>query len=361
LDNEVPRPRKSYVQKERNRHGKTVWYFRRGDGPRVRLPDPYESPAFNAAYIKALAGGTVDEETPTISKSVKWTIERYRQSSVFTKLAMSTRRVRERILLQIIAAAGDKPITAVNRASIVASRDKRADRPEAANAYVKTIRAVLDFAVSIELIPTNPARDVKLIRNKTDGFHTWTIDEVALFEARHPVGTKARLALDIFLFTGLRRSDAVVLGKQHIRDGILSVRTKKTGKEVSLRLLPPLRQSIAATPTGDLTFIVTEFGKAFTSNGFGNWFRKRCEEAGVPGSAHGLRKAAAVRAAENGATTEDLKAMFGWETSKQPDVYTKAANRAKIGIAASGKLEKQDENIYPRTNSTVRGLSSNDE
>jgi hypothetical protein len=78
LDNEVPRPRKSYVQKERNRHGKTVWYFRRGDGPRVRLPDPYESPAFNAAYIKALAGGTADEETPTISKSVKWTIERYR-------------------------------------------------------------------------------------------------------------------------------------------------------------------------------------------------------------------------------------------------------------------------------------------
>src|SRR5690606_7322384 len=160
---------------------------------------------------------------------------------------------------------------------------------------------------------------------------------VEAFERRHPIGTQARLAMDLMLYTGMRRSDVVQIGHQHIRNGVPTTRPEKTKRTsnvtVTLRALPALAERIAAPPTGALHLLVTEFGKPFTSNGFGNWFRKRCREAGVPGSAHGLRKAAAARAADNGATTRELMAMFGWVTEKEAELYTRAADRKKLGLS----------------------------
>ena len=75
---------------------------------------------------------------------------------------------------------------------------------------------------------------------------------------------------------------------------------------------------------------VTGTGAPYTVWGFGNWFRDRCVEAGVPGRAHGLRKAGAVTAAENGATTKQLMAIFGWLTLEQAETYVESANREKL-------------------------------
>jgi hypothetical protein len=79
---------------------------------------------------------------------------------------------------------------------------------------------------------------------------------------------------------------------------------------------------------------VTKFGKPHTANGFGTWFGRRCDEADVPGSAHGLRKCGATIAAERGATAHQLMACYGWSTLKQAEVYTRAAERMKL--AGSG-------------------------
>jgi integrase len=112
---------------------------------------------------------------------------------------------------------------------------------------------------------------------------------------------------------------------------------------VEAPVLLPLTQSIAASPTGDLSFIAGVAGRPMTKESFGNWFREACDAAGVPGSAHGLRKAGAARAAENGATNEQLKAIFGWTDDKMPSLYTKGANRAKMARSAMSKLERQDD------------------
>jgi integrase len=78
--------------------------------------------------------------------------------------------------------------------------------------------------------------------------------------------------------------------------------------------------------------------------GFGNWFRDRCDEAGLPQcAAHGLRKAAATILAERGATDCQLMAVFGWESAKEATKYTKAANRKRLAAAAM-RLEDQNEN-----------------
>jgi integrase len=152
------------------------------------------------------------------------------------------------------------------------------------------------------------------------------------------------LALALLLYTGVRRSDVVKLGRQMERDGALHfVETKGADsralgrkkwtapKRRVLPILPALREVIDATPSGTLTYLVTHFGQPFTAAGFGNKFRTWCNAAGLPHcSAHGLRKAGATIAAENGATAHQLMALFGWTTIKQAEGYTRRANRERL-------------------------------
>jgi integrase len=113
-------------------------------------------------------------------------------------------------------------------------------------------------------------------------------------------------------------------------------------------LLPVLAATIAASKTGDLTFLVTERGTPFVKESFGNWFHDACREAGRPGSAHGLRKAGATRAAKNGATVHQLMALFGWKTEKMALIYARKADRKHLASAAAPLLllptQMQNEN-----------------
>ena len=105
-----------------------------------------------------------------------------------------------------------------------------------------------------------------------------------------------------------------------------SIKTEKSGftLEVSLPILPILQATLAAGPCGDLTFIVGANGKPLAKESFGNEFKAACKEAGVPGSAHGVRKIAATRAADAGATEAELMAIFGWTDPKMAAHYTRA-------------------------------------
>ena len=150
--------------------------------------------------------------------------------------------------------------------------------------------------------------------------------------------TRERLAFDLLLYTGLRRGDAVRLGRQHVKNGVFKIVTEKNGVVVEAPILAPLMRSIAAGPSGDLAFIAGERGLPMAKESFGNWFREVCKSAKVPGSAHGLREAGATRAAENGATTTELKALFGWTDDAMPGHYTKTANRARVATGASSKM-----------------------
>jgi integrase len=199
------------------------------------------------------------------------------------------------------------------------------------------------WAVRQRLMKANPARDAERASYAAEGFHTWTVDEVRQFEERHPVGTKARLALALLLFTGSRRGDVVTFGRQHVKDGTLRFVPRKTRYKRMIAsekpILPELATILAAGPTGDLTFLVTEYGKPFTAAGFGGWFRERCDEAGLPHcTAHGLRKAGATLAAEGGATDRQLMAMFDWTSASQATVYTAAATASALPREGSNIL-----------------------
>jgi integrase len=95
---------------------------------------------------------------------------------------------------------------------------------------------------------SNPTQGVKRPRIKTEGFRTWTEADIAAFEAVHPVGTRARLALALLLYTAQRRSDVVRLGRQHVRDGVIQVRQQKTGVVLTIPVHPVLAAILEATP-----------------------------------------------------------------------------------------------------------------
>jgi len=119
---------------------------------------------------------------------------------------------------------------------------------------------------------------------------------------------------------------------------------------VTIPLLPPLASSIAATSAAGLANVATASGKAMTKESFGNWFRDACRAAGVPGSAHGLRKAAATRAANSGATVVQLESIFGWRGGGMAALYTRKADRERLSLGAANKLlPAQDENVFSRT------------
>jgi integrase len=174
-----------------------------------------------------------------------------------------------------------------------------------------------------------------------------TCREVRKFEQCHPLGTIPNLTLRILLYTGARRDDARRLGDQHIKNGFLEFQPMKTrattGVVVTLPILPPLQEAIEAMRTEDMVWITSSLKIPFKSSAsFGEWFRSKCVKAGVPGRAHGLRKAGATLAAENRATGAQLMAIYGWTTVGQTEVYTRAADRKKLAFEGAKLLLRKD-------------------
>jgi integrase len=338
--NLMPKPRPPHLHKQINRHGKVVWYVRQGHGPRVRIRGEYGSAEFKAAYEAAIEGRPVERQGSPQTGTLAWLIERYRDSSAWARLTPATRRQRENIFLHIIESAGAAPYSKVTHQVIHQGRERRKATPFAANNFLKTMRALFRWAVETGFVRDDPTRHVKLLPGKTDGFHVWSEAEIEKFEARWPVGTRERLALAILLYTGLRRGDAARLGRQHVRDGVITIRTEKTGAPVTIPMLSELAAVIEASKTGNLAFVSQLDGRQMTKESFGNWFKDACKAAGVPGSCHGLRKAGATRAAENGATVAQLEAIFGWTGGRMASLYTRSADRKRLAREAIDKLKK---------------------
>ncbi|WP_082482931.1 site-specific integrase [Methylobacterium sp. Leaf123] len=333
----MPRPRPPHLVRETTRHGTVVWYVRVGQGPRTRMREPFGTEGFWRDYRLAVEGKPLPAKTGPAPGTLSWLIARHMASAEWADLSPATRKQRSGFYKAAEETAGAVPVSQIDRRAILNGRDRRRDRPFAANNFLKSMRALFKWALAADYVKADPTHGIKLLSSGVDdgGFHAWTEEEVERFEAHWPLGSRERLAFDLLLYTGLRRGDVVRLGRPHVRDGEFTIRTEKTGMVVVAPILPALAASIAASPTGELTFLATERGRPFVKESFGNWFGKACREAGCPGSAHGLRKAGARRAAEEGATEAQLNALFGWaDGSRESAVYTRTANRAKLAREA---------------------------
>jgi integrase len=255
---------------------------------------------------------------------------------------------------------GSLPYGEMKAKHIRSMRDEKIDFPEAANARLKAMGQVCAWALKEEKIEVDPTAGVELLAPKNaDGFHQWTVEEVLRFQERWPMGTRERVALDVLLYTGVRRGDGVRLGRQFEHDGWLHFTEMKNSKSRALSrrgkppkpkkreipILPILRATLDAGPVGELVYIINAYRRPFTPESFGNWFRDACNAAGLSNcSAHGLRKAGATLAAENGATAHQLMAIYGWERLEQAELYTRSANRTLLAEQAMHLLVPREKN-----------------
>lgn len=329
-----------FVYRERTRHDRMVCYFRRGKGSRTRLPE-YNSENFQEAYNAAL---TQEAPTPNPKRkaragSLAWLIARYRETSDYLALSMATRKQRDNIFKNIVETAGHSSFKDITRHTINTGKEKRRDTPAQSRNFLDALRGLFAWALEAEMVTANPTEGVKNPpRPKGDGFPAWDDADQAAYEAHWPAGSRQRVWLHVLLYTGLRRGDAVRIGRQHVRNGVATIRTEKTGTEVDITILPPLAETLAAGPTGDLAFIAGTNGRPLTKESFGNLFREACNAAGVHKSAHGVRKLSATRVAEAGATVAELEAMFGWSGGTMASLYTKSADRRRLSASGGRKM-----------------------
>lgn len=343
----MPKPRYPNLRHEKTRHGKLVWYVRVNDGPRIRLRAEFGTPEFEQEYLAAINGQPVQQSSKTArSGTLLWLYERYHESSAWACLSPATRRGRENVFKHVMDKNGTVPFAIIRQLDIEAGKDDRADRPGAARDFIKSMRGLFKWAHKSGFIKTDPSADVKQPPRKAGpGFPVWTENDIDTYQSHWPVGTKERVWLDVLLYTGLRRGDAVRLGRQHVREGVATIRTEKSQGvvQVTIPILPVLAETLAAGPTADLAYICGANGKPLIKESFGNLFRDACRKAGVNKSAHGLRKAGATRAAENGATVAELEAIFGWQGGGMASYYTRSADRKRLAGQAMAKLVRIDE------------------
>ena len=236
---DMPRPRPPHLHRQVTQHGKTVWYVRIGKGPRIRIRAAFGTPEFDAEYQAAIAGlparqSAKDDRTST--GTLAWLVERYRETGAWTDLSLATRRQRENIFKQVLKTAGKQSIAKITTASIMAGRDRRQDTP--ARHFLDAMRGLFRWAVKAKLVASDPTVGVdNPPRPKTDGFAVWSDDDIAAYEKRWPIGTRQRVWLDVLVYTGLRRGDAVRFGRQHIRNGVGSIKTEKNDTPVTLPIL----------------------------------------------------------------------------------------------------------------------------
>jgi len=360
----MPRPRPPYLSHERNRHGTSVWYVR-VSGKRIRIRETYGTPEFDAAYQAALAGKAVVKKAAAdvAAGTLKWLIDQYRDTAAWQhELSKATRRQRDNIYKQVIAASGNVPYTRVTTADIERGRERRAATPHQARHFLHAMRGLFRWAHKAKHIKQDPTAGVEdPARPNSEGFKPWDEGDVSAYEQRWPLGTRQRVWLDVLLYTGLRRGDAARLGRQHVRDNTAHIKTEKTDTPVALPILPVLAQTLAAGPCGDLTFIVGANGRPMTKESFGNAFRDACRAAGVSKSAHGLRKIAAIRCAENEATVPQMNAIFGWSDAKMAMHYIEAANRKKMAADAMHKLMNENRTSIVAPEGKVRHCGQNDQ
>jgi integrase len=341
-----------YVTSFRDRHGRERITFRRKGWPTVYATERPGTAEFTQAYHGWLNAGpqSIGKEK-AIPQSFDDLIARYYQTPEFEALKPTTQNTYRSVIEQFRQTYGKLPVASMRPRHITDLLAKMRQTPTQANNLRKRMNQLFKLAQHLEWRKDNPVDPTKGLKVRSGGYQTWQEQQIAAFQSYWPIGTMPRLAFDLALFTGQRRSDICDMGPSSISGDLVRVVQEKTGRPMMIPMHPDLRISIDATLHGAERFVVTTYAKPFTYNGFGNWFREKARAAGVDGyEFHGIRKAAARRLAEAGCTNAEIKAITGHVTDSEVARYTREAEQQTLARRAIGRLQL----------SNLSGLDSDD-
>ena len=330
----------AYASAFSDRHGRKRIRFRRKGWQTVYCHEAPGTPEFTQAYLTWAREGRIETKRAK-PFSFDDLISRFYASTEWQRLKPTTQETYRGILERFRSSYGERAVATMEARHVATLIAQMGQTPTAANNLRKRLLQLFRFAIILGWRKDNPAREVKGLKVKEGGFATWQEEQIAQFEAHHPIGTMPRLAFDLALYTAQRRSDLRLMGPNDIEDGRIRVKQLKTGRAMLIPMHPALVSSIAATPPGD-PFIRSSHGKAFTEDGFGMWFLRQTRAAGLNGyPLHGLRKAAARRMAEAGLTNQQIKSITGHTTDSEVSRYTREAEQALIADRAMQVLATQ--------------------
>lgn len=344
-----------YVTSFVDRHGKTRLRYRRKGYPSHYFVAPLGTDEFRTEYRLCEQSAPQPAGERAAPGTIGDLVARY--FVPVTRLGPSpTTQAKVRAIIDNFRLEhGDLPVASVkfnHIDSIIAAKREKVLKngrmvggDEAARKLRKELTRLFDFAIKIEMRTTNPVTQSDRVRvapgKKSLGFHTWTEAEIAQYRGHHKVGTKARLAMELMLWTGQRRIDAIRMGSQHIKNGRIEFAQSKTGTGLKIPVAPQLLEAIVAMPArpNQESFLVTEYGKPFSNAGFGNWFRAQCDAAGLPQcTAHGLRKAVMRRMAELHMGNQSLKSVSGHKNDSEVATYTREVDQMAMADTAMAAL-----------------------
>lgn len=361
-----------YVTRFRDRHGKDRLRFRRKGFPSGYFQMPLGTEEFREEYrrFNSAEGAREAREKAVPGRAIPGSVGDLLQRYVAVPERLGpteVTRTKVRSILERFAKGREDRMVRDLRfdhidAIISKARVKTVDRRgrgvggvEAARKLRKELRRFFAFAVKLGWLSKNPVDDSQSIKvapgERSTGYYTWSEGDIAQYRARWPLGTKQRLAMELILWTDQRKVDAIHLGRQHVREGKFDIRQSKTGKRLILPIAPPLNAAIGAMPASDaMCFIVTVWGRPFSVKGFGGWFRRQCDAAGLPNcTAHGLRKATMRRMAELEMPNKSMKSVSGHSKDDEVARYTEAADQERLAEQAIGRLAAWEmSNLEPR-------------
>jgi integrase len=328
-----------YLYRDKDRQGAVRWLLRAPGRKAVTVKGVYGSPEFAANYRAAIEGAPIEQRgIPAKHGTMAALARRYLNSAAFAQLAAGTKRGRRHLVEQFADQYGKLPVAGLERRHVKQIIDNCAGTPGKARNILSMLRLLVAIAMDDGTIATDPTVGIKRPKLSREGWHTWTEDEITTYEAKHPIGSQARLAFALALYTGQRSADLIRMGKQHVRDGKISVTQQKTGAALWIPMHADLKAIIEATPV-ELTFLISERAKPYANaNTFSQRMKKWAREAGLHGTPlHGLRKACCRRLAEAGCTAHEIMAISGHRSLAEVERYTRAVEQERMAERAMAR------------------------
>jgi integrase len=386
-------PERRYLYADMSQRGQLRYYVQlRNKLPKNRIKAEFGTPEFEAEVDAAIAaqialygndGDYINAQkqrnesrpalpmTPAKPGTLRWFWNLYKQSDHWLGdlsvghegLADSTRLQRTGLIESLLPGNGEKPFAVLTRKVI--KTEMKARTPSQAGNLLSALRGMIRWMVDEGHLDEDDDPTIGLKSGKakasreSGGFVPWTEDDMALYRAKWPLGTEARLMFDILHYTFLRLGDAHRFGPPHLRQIVrkmaVQIATEKSqgNTTVTVPVHPEFAESLRAARAAGIIGAEVFTGKwvrgrvmPMNKKAWAAKFKKYAVLAGVnepKKSCHGIRKARAEVAAYADCTESQMMAMFGWTDPKMPAHYIAQANREKLGMNGMDKIVAFDQ------------------
>lgn len=330
-----------YVKSYTDATGVRRHYFRRKGHPGGPLPGKVGSVEFMEAYQGYLNTKTAFAGKPrgTLGR----VITDYYATADFKNLADNSKKLYKSALEPVGKKYGHNSVAAVDQNRVRDIIEEIGSRsPQMANLTRSVLLRVLGVAHARGWMPRLiTGKGITTYKGGTH--HTWTADEMAIYEARWPLGTRERLAYAAYRYTGQRGGDVTKLSRRDALAGAFNVVQEKTGAVVSIPVAPELIEAIKAMPANGMTILGDKHGRPIQRRTLTKIIKKAVKDAGLPSRCvpHGLRKALLTELAEEGASDRQLASISGHKNTEELKTYTQAANQRILARDAMAKLTKK--------------------